>query len=235
MSLPEKILVVEDEAITQRMLNDILSQEGVEISCVDNASDALDDIYSNSYDMILMDININGAVDGIQLSRKILEKYDIPIVFITAHDDEDTVDELLELSPYGFISKPFGAKEVLIAIKIAYKMSLSKINKVETDNNSNENEIYINDEYKYSLIDEQLFKSGKLVKLTNNQNKLIYVLAKNFNQIVDYETLILEIWGQDTKADSALRTLVYSIRKLLPTLPLHSQSKTGYILKNIKK
>jgi len=98
--------------ITQRFLKDIFDQHETEVvGCFDNALDLLARIAELECDMMLMDINIKGAMDGIQLARKLLEKYTFPIVFITAHNDDETVEETLELSPFGFISKPFTSKD----------------------------------------------------------------------------------------------------------------------------
>ncbi|HIP29004.1 MAG TPA: response regulator, partial [Sulfurovum sp.] len=111
--LPQSVLIIEDEAITQRYLKDILGQYNLEcVDCYDNAKDALAHIKTKKYEMILMDINIKGSMDGIQLAREILRTRTIPIIFITAHSDNDTFQEVLELSPYGFISKPFSSQDV---------------------------------------------------------------------------------------------------------------------------
>ena len=85
MILPNHIMIVEDEAITQRYLKEILEQRDVHISgCFDNAEDAIEALKNTPCEMILMDINIKGAMDGIQLARYILRTYTLPIVFISA-------------------------------------------------------------------------------------------------------------------------------------------------------
>ncbi len=121
MLLPSKVIIVEDELMSQRHITGILESLGVEVvGCFDNASDARAAITKDSCDMILMDINIKGSEDGIQLSRSLLQQYNIPIVFISAYSDGETLEEVMDLSPYGFITKPFGAKDVEVAIGIAY-------------------------------------------------------------------------------------------------------------------
>lgn len=232
MDLPENIMIVEDEVITQRHLQDILSQHKVNVSgCFDNAADTLAALNDIECSMILMDINIKGPVDGIQLAKKILETYPLPIVFITAHNDDATLEELLELAPYGFISKPFSSKEVLVALKIAYKRYLVH---TETSNvrviDESSTDIVINEYYVYSPSVLMLYYDGQVVKLNKKQTMLIEILSKNVNTIVIYDTLIIHLWEDDTVADSTLRTLVYSVRKLLPDLPIVSHSKLGYSL-----
>ena len=231
MGLPQNIVIVEDEMITQRYLQDILANNHVNVSgCFDNALDTLEALKNINCDMILMDINIKGAMDGIQLSKKILEKYTFPIVFITAHNDDATLEELLELAPYGFISKPFSSKEILVTLKIAYKRYLihSEVSKVKTSDKPTD--IVINDYYTYSRNVSVLYYDGQAIKLNKKQGKLLEILSKNINHTVEYDTLISELWEDETVADSTLRTLVYSVRKLLPDLPIFSHSKVGYSL-----
>lgn len=229
MHMPKKVIIVEDEAITQRFLMEVLQQHQLEsIVCFDNASDLLGFQELPSYDIILMDINIKGSMDGIQLARKILGKWHIPIIFITAHNDEDTLGETLELSPYGFICKPFTAKDVNIAIQIAQRQYL--VHKDTMQKDVDETITRINAIYHYDHEGRQLYRKGEPVGLTKNQNALVELLVQNIHQTTSFEALVSSIWGEGTISDSALRTLVYSLRKLLPDLPLVSHSKIGYSL-----
>jgi len=232
MTMPKKIVIVEDEAITQRFLQDIFMQHDTTVvGCFDNAGDVLTHIKELGCDMVLMDINIKGPMDGIQLARKILEKYTLPIVFITAHNDDETVEETLELSPYGFICKPFTSKDVIVTVQIAYKRYLAHTKALNIKSESSENkDTQISETYRYVYSISQLYKDNKPVDLTKNQSALIRVLVQSINQTVSYDTLVSAIWGEGNIADSALRTLVYSLRKILPDLPIRSHSKVGYSL-----
>lgn len=233
MGLPQNVVIVEDEVITQRYLQDILINNNVNVSgCFDNALDTFESLKNIKCDMILMDINIKGSMDGIQLSKKILDKYTFPIVFITAHNDDATLEELLELAPYGFIGKPFSSKEILVTLKIAYKRYLTHTESCKVTNSSEPTDIIINEYYRYSRNVSVLYYDGQAIKLNKKQGQLLEILSKNINHIVGYDTLISELWEDDTVADSTLRTLVYSIRKLLPDLPIVSHSKVGYSLKS---
>lgn len=231
MTLPKHIVIVEDEVITQRYLRDILTKCGIEVTaCFSNAQDTLEGLKNIECEMLLMDINIDGSVDGIQLARQILEKYNLAIVFITAHNDDETLEEILELAPYGFITKPFSSKEVTINIQIAYKRYMTHIHKLNRIETQEVSDVVIDDKYTYSKEKGALYDGKRGIKLNNKQYILIGILAKNLNQTVSYDTLIADIWGNDEIADSALRTLVYSVRKLLPDFPIVSYSKIGYML-----
>jgi len=229
MILPPNIVIVEDEVITQRYLQDIFTQHAVNVvGCFDNAKTTLAEIKHMKCDMILMDINIKGPMDGIQLAREILRTYTIPIVFITAHNDDDTVEELLELAPYGLIAKPFSSKEVLNTLKIAYKRYLTQSENKPIK--EKQRDIIINNTYIYSQHDRALYENKISVKLNQKQSLLLDILIENINHTVGYDILISHIWGDEAIADSGLRTLIYSLRKLLPDLPIISYSKVGYML-----
>jgi DNA-binding response OmpR family regulator len=231
MIFPEQIMIVEDEAITQRYLKDILVEKGItQVDCFDNAVDALSAMEKRTYQLILMDINIKGSIDGIQLSGKILDKYSIPIVFISAYSDDATLEDVLELSPFGFITKPFGSKEVLTSLSVAYKRFL--MFEAKNMNNSNDRMIHIAKQYQYNLHTSTLFDDGDTVMLNAKQYILMAILVKNINNTVSFEELEIQIWPEEEISSSSLRTLVYNLRKLLPELPLQTHSKLGYSLNN---
>jgi len=230
MIFPQNIVIVEDEKITQRYLQDIFAQYDVRVSgCFDNAADTTEALKSIACDMILMDIDIKGPVDGIRLAKDILKTYRFPVVFITAHNDDETFQEVLELSPYGFIEKPFSRKDIVFTLQLAYKRYLSheKETKVKPEKKPREY-LILNEHYAYSRVLKMLYHDEQPVKLSSKQSKLLEVLIQNVNHTVGYDVLISAIWEDDTVSDSALRTLVYSIRKALPDLPLLSYSKIGY-------
>jgi len=91
-------------------------------------------------------------------------------------------------------------------------------------------DIIIDQTYRYSKQRSELYENDIRVQLNHKQRILLSILASHSNHPVSYDLLISEIWGSDSIADSALRTLVYSLRKLLPELPIVSHSKIGYML-----
>lgn len=109
----EKILVVEDEAITALDLKFILMGLGYDVvDVVDNGQDAIDSAKELSPDLVIMDIKLKGEINGIVAAEEI-SKFNIPIIFASANTDEGTKEKVLENSSFvGFIPKPFG-KEVI--------------------------------------------------------------------------------------------------------------------------
>ena len=106
--LKRRLLIVEDEITNQELLKSLaefLDYEIVDI--VDNAEDTFQVLDKKEVDLVSMDIYLNGNRDGIDISKEIMEKYDVPLVFITASEDEETIQKALNVSPYGYLIKPF--------------------------------------------------------------------------------------------------------------------------------
>ena len=229
--LPHKVLVVEDELITQRYIKNILREFQVnDVVCFNSADGVIDALEEVDYEMVLMDINIRGSIDGIALAKEILNHKQIPIIFITAYNDDETLDEVLEISPFGFLSKPFTSKDLITIVKIAYHRFLDCQKKKHSKNQAT---VSISPVYRFVLIEKQLFCNDRMVDLNTKQKLLIELLIKNINNVVSFETLEFNIWQNEEVSRSSLRTLVYSIRKLLPDFPLKTYSKKGYYIQKI--
>jgi DNA-binding response OmpR family regulator len=228
MILPKKIIIVEDELITQRYIRNSIEDMGIEVvGCCDNAKDTLLITKSVEFDMILMDINIRGAKDGIILAKEILRDKNIPILFISAYNDDETLEEILEFSSDGFVSKPFTSRELEIAVKISYKAFKDKEKNLE-QHNYIEKEIILNKVYRFSFINRELYHYNKLISLTPKQIKLIELLLKNRHHTVSTEEIAYTVWESDSISSSTIRTLIYSLRKILPSIKITNHSKMGY-------
>ncbi len=116
----KKVLIVEDEALIAMDLEMIVESMGYNIvGSSDNAIAALDLIANRDPDIILLDINIKGDKDGIELAEIIRDKVKKPFIFITSYADKATLDRAKHTLPYGYILKPFSEKELKASIEIA--------------------------------------------------------------------------------------------------------------------
>ncbi len=115
-----KILIVEDEPIIASDIEMILEDLGYKVTGVeDNAEDAIESLETNPPDLVLLDINIEGDVDGVMLAEDINEKFHIPFVFLTSNADKLTINRVKRTNPAGFIVKPFSEKDLQSNIEIA--------------------------------------------------------------------------------------------------------------------
>lgn len=129
-----RILIVEDERITSDHLHRLLKRRGYEVAAIaSTGNEALDQMKHERPDLMLVDIGLPGVCDGIQVARRAREDYEIPVVFLTAFSDPDTIRRARESEPFGFIVKPFVEQELHATIEIALQQhSVRKRREEET-------------------------------------------------------------------------------------------------------
>jgi signal transduction histidine kinase len=115
-----RVMVVEDERIVALNLKQRLAKLGYDISTIaTSGKQALEGIESNRPDIVLMDINIEGQIDGIETASRIPEDNHIPVVYLTAYSEEATLERARATKPYGFLLKPFSERELHATIEMA--------------------------------------------------------------------------------------------------------------------
>ena len=120
MASPTKILVVEDEAIVARDIERQLRKAGYEVpAVVASAEAAIEQAGQTSPDLVLMDIRLQGPVDGIEAAREIREQFKLPVIFLTAHADDETLARAKLTQPFGYIVKPIGHSNLTSSIEMA--------------------------------------------------------------------------------------------------------------------
>lgn len=114
------ILIVEDERIIARDIKLMLEELGYAVSGIASSGDqALALAAQQSSDLVLMDIRIKGDRDGVQTAAQLIERYQLPIVYITAHTDDLTLVRARETEPFGYVTKPITMQDLKIAIAMA--------------------------------------------------------------------------------------------------------------------
>ncbi|MCF7794676.1 MAG: response regulator [Candidatus Cloacimonetes bacterium] len=118
----KKILIVEDEQIIAQDIKMLLDMEGYEVISVhDRGEEALKQIKQERPDLVLVDIDLPGRMNGIELSKEIGLKMGIPVIFVTAFSEAKTVKKAMETKPAAYIMKPIFDEDLLIEIRKALK------------------------------------------------------------------------------------------------------------------
>jgi CheY-like chemotaxis protein len=115
-----RALIVEDETLIAEELRERLAGLGFSvIAAVDSAEEGIAIATRERPDLVLMDIRLKGAKDGVQAAEEIHDQVDVPVVYLTAHSDRLTVDRAKRTHYDGFILKPFRARELQSTIEVA--------------------------------------------------------------------------------------------------------------------
>jgi PAS domain S-box-containing protein len=116
----KRIMVVEDEGITSMTIRSTLEEMGYEVpATVASGEEAVEKAIPENIDLVLMDITLKGTIDGIEASSRIRSRFNLPIVYLTAHSDEGLMEKVKKTEPFGYVVKPFSDHELRMAVEIA--------------------------------------------------------------------------------------------------------------------
>lgn len=137
MKTPVKILIVEDEMVIGANISLQLTGLGYDVvGIVPRAEEAIACVEQECPDIILMDINLKGDLDGIETSKLIQKDHDVAIIYLTANADDDNFNRAKSTHPYGFISKPFKKLDLQRAIELAIDRLRQKPESDASENHS---------------------------------------------------------------------------------------------------
>ncbi|MDI1324985.1 MAG: ATP-binding protein [Algoriphagus sp.] len=115
-----KILIVEDDSVSALLLQRALEKNNhIIIGIADSGEKALDLLEENQADIVMMDISLAGELDGIKTTEIINEKYDIPVVYLSASSDAETLNKVVGTNPSAYVIKPFNIRELNMVIELA--------------------------------------------------------------------------------------------------------------------
>ena len=216
----KKVLIVEDEMIVAMDIRNALRKMDFDITGMASSYDeVIQSISKSRPDIIIMDIHLENSIDGIEIATEIQKIDNIPIIYLTAFTDDDTIKRAVRTNPVGYLNKPFNRDEIKSNIHLGlYKAN--EANRVEVDSNC----IRLGYGYYFDMPNEYLFYTNIPIKLGVKERQLIKILIEARGAIVSFDELEHLIWPDEPVSQSALRTLIYRTRsklehKIIETIP----------------
>lgn len=204
----EKILIVEDDRAVARGLEYGLSQEGFVPVVACSGEEALEFVAKQNPDLILLDIRLPG-ISGFDVCRKLRgEGKNLPILILTARDEE--IDKVigLELGADDYVVKPYSLRELIARVRALLRRTYGEF----ADLRHSESRIEFG-EIMIDLDQLQVYKAGNLLNLTATEFRLLHYLASHPNRTFQRESLLQAIWGYASSMGSE-RTVDVHIRHL---------------------
>jgi len=168
MNNKKQILIVEDESVVAMDIQRILQNLGYEVTgTVASGQAAVQEARQNPPDLVLMDITLNGPMDGIEAAAQIRSDLGIPIVYLTAHTEDMTVDRAITVEPFGYLAKPFKDRELKAAIETA--LCLAKCEKELKTGKASFHNIVEKSDAGIMVVDE-----NKTIKFLNPMTKIMF-------------------------------------------------------------
>ena len=217
-----RILVVDDEKNIVDIIKYNLKKEGYEVMTAGDGEEALRLNEEFKPDIILLDIMMP-KLDGYAVCRKVREKYDTPIIMLTARAEE--VDKVLglELGADDYVTKPFGTRELMARVKANLRRSdIAPVTNNEKDGN---NQVY--GDLNIDFDRYEVTKRGEVINLTLREFELLTFLATQTPTIFTRENLLEKVWGYEYFGD--VRAVDVTIRRLREKIE-DDPSKPKYIV-----
>jgi DNA-binding response OmpR family regulator len=223
-----KVLVVDDSHMILRMVKIALEQAGYDAATAPSGEAALEHIRRHGLPHIaLVDINMPPGMDGFEFCEAVHEFSDLPIIMLTAIDDEAVVIAAIEQHAEDYITKPFRPGELVARVgrvlrrvgDFAYALGP---------------QIAVGPDLKIDFAARQAQLNGEEISLTPTEAKLLYILMRNAGQIVTAGFITRRLWPMEQVQEDRLRVYVHRLRKKIEkdsTNPqyIHSERGIGYM------
>ncbi len=185
-----RILVVDDDAPSVKMISFLLREEGYEVTSTDNGLTAVELVDRESPDLVVLDVMMP-HIDGFEVCRRIRQKVDVPIIFLSAKGE--TVDKVagLQLGADDYLAKPFEPAELLARVKAV--MRRAEASAIE-DTHSR---LIVGDVTLDPLSNRVTFATGRTVELTPIEFRLLHCLMRNAGHVLSHDLLMNAVWGYD--------------------------------------
>ena len=210
----KSILVVDDELSIIKLLRANLEDCGYRVLAAMDGAEAVRTFEKEQFDLVILDITMP-KVDGFEVCRRLREWSQIPIIMLSARGDETDKVKCLELGADDYITKPFGASELIARVKAVMRRTESAA-ATPTRPSFTSGDLHIN------FVNRQITIAGKEVKLTPTEYNLLQKLVLNPGKVLTYTHLLQKVWGPEYRDEREyLHVFTGRLRNKLEPDPAH--------------
>ena len=210
MEIPEKILLVEDDKEIARIVCDYLRKEGYTVTWASTGKEGWEDFKSDQFDLALIDLMLP-EMDGYTLCKTIRLESEIPLLILSARNEDESKIKGLNLGADDYITKPFSLEELSARIS-SHLRRFRRYNKTTP----NENRINYLHELTIDFTNDLIFLNGNVVQMSSKERELLFLLAKNPLQTFSKKEIYEHIWQQeDVDGNNTVTVHIKSLRSKL--------------------
>jgi len=206
------VVVIEDEPQIRKFLRATLEGQGYRLFEATTGADGVIEVGSRQPDVVIIDLGLPD-MDGLDVIRRVREWTDVPIIVLSARGQERDKVTALDAGADDYVSKPFGAGELLARIRVALRHTAG------ASHESDEAVFKVRD-LRVDLLRRQIFMSEKEIHLTPIEYKLLTTLVRHAGKVVTHQQLLREVWGPShTEQAHYARVYMAHLRHKLETEP----------------
>lgn len=214
-----KILLLEDEVMLNESICEYLETQGHNIESYVDGLKAYEAIISNSYDLLILDINVP-ALDGLSILEKVhAQKIHTPTIYISALVDIEDISRAYDLGCYDYLKKPFHLKELSL-----------RLDRIKLANETPRVHLRLSKNYSYDQEHSQLLFKQEPQTLTKRQAQIIDILARNRGMVVDFDQFITYVWDEQIVDNATIRAEVNRLKKYLQEDIIMNVRGMGYMI-----
>ena len=203
---PGTVLLVEDERQMRRFLRLTLQSEGYAVIEAETAAEGLSQATMRNPDIILLDLGLPD-MDGLEVIAKLREWTALPVIVISARDQEGDKIKALDNGADDYLTKPFGAGELLARIRASLRHAAPK-GAVQGE------ALFIAEDLKIDFLKRQVYRGNRELHLTPIEYRLLTVLVGNAGRVMTHRQLLKEVWGPPyIEQTHYLRVFMNQLRK----------------------
>ncbi len=214
-----KLLLLEDDLTLSETIVEYFEDNNFEVIPCYDGEDAHSLIYENTFDLLLLDVNVPGK-NGFEVLKDIRKEEDkTPAIFITSLNSIHSLEEGFQSGCDDYIRKPFELKELLLRVQTILKREFS----------SKDDIVQIDEHISFNTISNELKKDNEDIKLNLKELKLLKLFLQHPNELLSHDRIYDFVWEYDEEySDNSLRTYIKNLRKILGKEKIVSLKKLGY-------
>ena len=217
MKIRDRILIVEDEKSIAGFIKAILNSNGYDAMVAQGGREALTMISSHCPDLVILDLGLPD-MDGTEIITKVRSWTQLPIIVVSARGNEQDKVSALEIGADDYITKPFGAAELLARIRVALRHIR---NNTSTQINGG---CFVAGDLTVNYDKHQVLICGENMKLTQNEFRIVALLSRYAGKVLTYDYIMKELWGpQNGGGNQILRVNMANIRRKIEKNPAAPQ------------
>lgn len=211
-----RILVVEDEKLIQSFIQTVLTSNGYEVLLARTGEEAMILLSSRCPDLVLLDLGLPDT-DGQTFIAAVRKWNQVPIIVVSARTHERDKVLSLDLGADDYVTKPFGTSELLARVRAALRHTRQRQDRQQS-------EAYVCDGLKVDWERRRVVLDGQDIHLTQNEYKIVALLAQYAGRVLTYDQIIQHVWGPNATGDNRiLRVNMANIRRKLEKNPAEPQ------------